>query len=211
MPVAIGPDQDIADPTSRKPTLQLVLASTSPYRKALLARLGIPFLVERPDVDETRLPGEDPKDLALRLAVAKAVAVSPRFPSGLIIGSDQVALLENEILDKPGNAENAKRQLQKASGKTVVFHTALCVYDGQHRNYSTRVVPVEVRFRKLDERTIDAYLSREQPYDCAASAKAESLGIALIERITGDDPNALIGLPLIALIDLLAERGFNVL
>jgi len=191
--------------------LQLVLASTSPYRKALLERLGVPFLVQRPDVDETRLPGEDPKDLALRLAVAKAAAVSPHFPSGLIIGSDQVALLGKEILDKPGNAENAKRQLQKASGKAVMFHTALCVYDGHHGNYSTRVVTVEVRFRKLDERTIDAYLLREQPYDCAASAKAESLGIALIERITGDDPNALIGLPLIALVDLLAERGFNVL
>ena len=147
----------------------------------------------------------------MRLAIAKAAAVAPQFPASLIIGSDQVALLGDEILDKPGNAENAKKQLVKASGKTVMFHTALCVLDSARGEYGTRTVPVEVTFRHLDARTIDTYWQREQPYDCAGSAKAEALGIALIERIRGDDPNALVGLPLIALVDLLTERGFSVL
>lgn len=137
--------------------------------------------------------------------------MAPQCASSLIIGSDQVAVLDDEILDKPGNAVNAKKQLVKASGKKVVFHTALCVLDSRTGKFGTRSVPVEVQFRILDERTIDAYLQREQPYDCAASAKAEALGIALIERISGDDPNALIGLPLIALVDLLSEHGFNVI
>ena len=167
--------------------------------------------MRQPNVDERRLPGESPPKLALRLAIAKATAVAPQFPESLIIGSDQVALLDNEILDKPGDAENAKKQLLSASGKIVLFHTTICVLDSASGKYGTRTVPVEVQFRRLDERTIDKYLQREQPYDCAASAKAESLGIALIERISGDDPNALIGLPLIALVDLLAERGLSVL
>jgi len=191
--------------------LKLVLASTSAYRRALLDRLGIPFSVAQPNVNEAALPGEVPAALALRLAEAKARAVASENPCSLIIGSDQIALLDAEILGKPGNHANALVQLRKVSGRTVSFLTAVCVYDSEKERHSSRLVKYEVKFRNLDEAMIEAYLSRDRPYDCAGSAKAEALGIALIERMQGDDPNALIGLPLIALIDLLHEHGVRVI
>ena len=192
-------------------TSTIVLASTSPYRKALLERLGLDFTVARPGVDETPLDGEAPDALAMRLAQAKAMAVAADFPDAIIIGSDQVAVLGSQILGKPGNHDNAVRQLRSLSGQTARFLTALCLHHSGTGKTLSRLVPFEVSFRPLDEQTIETYLRREQPYDCAASAKAEALGIALIARMQGDDPNALIGLPLIALIDLLQEHGVRVL
>ena len=193
------------------PSFQLVLASSSPYRKALLERLGLPFKIASPNVDETPRSGENPAELAMRLAIAKAKAVAPAYPASQIIGSDQVALLGNEILGKPGNHANATQQLKRMSGQSLTFLTAVCLHDSATHQTSTRLVPIEVRFRELDDRAIECYLLRDRPYDCAGSAKAESLGIALIEWMHGDDPNALIGLPLIALVDLLNEHGINVL
>ena len=188
---------------------RLVLASTSPYRRTLLERLGVAFEVADPGVDEARRTGEAPDAMARRLAEAKALAVVKRFPGSLVIGCDQVAHCDGDILGKPGTHANAVRQLRVLSGRTALFHTAVCVHkDGVSR---ARVVPCTVTFRKLDDATIESYLEKEQPYDCAGSAKSEGLGIALIARIEGDDPNALIGLPLIALVDLLREHGFHVL
>lgn len=157
------------------------------------------------------MPGEPPDALAMRLAQAKAAAVASDHPGALIIGSDQVAVLEGHILGKPGNHANAVDQLRRLSGKTAQFLTALCVHDSNNGKSLSRLVPFEVGFRILDNQTIENYLRREQPYDCAASAKAEALGIALISRMGGEDPNALIGLPLIALVDLLGEHGVKVL
>ena len=189
---------------------RLVLASTSRYRRSLLERLGVAFEVADPGVDETRHPGEAPESLARRLAEAKALAVAERFPAALIIGCDQVAHCDGEIFGKPGTHANAVRQLRALSGRAALFHTAVCVHDAMERSTEVRVVPCRVSFRVLDDATIERYLQREQPYDCAGSAKSEGLGIALIARIEGDDPNALVGLPLIALVDLLRERGVDV-
>ena len=192
-------------------TAQIVLASTSKYRRELLARLGLPFEVASPQVDETALPDEAPHDTARRLAEAKARAVAARFPRAVIIGSDQVAVLEGVHLGKPGNHANALRQLRAMRGKEVVFHTALCLYDAASGRTQTRVVPFCVRFRDYSDAQIERYLQREQPYDCAGSARCEGLGIALIAEMRGDDPNALIGLPLIALTEMLAAQGVNVI
>ncbi len=189
--------------------MQLVLASTSPYRKALLERLGVRFAVAAPRVDERPLPGEAPADTARRLAVLKAAAVRPGFPDALIIGSDQVAACGSQRLDKPGTHDNAVRQLRSLSGKAADFHTAVCV--ARPDRAETAVVLCRVQFRELDERRIEAYLRREQPYDCAGSAKAEGLGIALIERMDTEDPTSLIGLPLIALTAMLERAGLPVL
>lgn len=186
---------------------QLVLASTSRYRRELLSRLGLPFDVCAPDADEAPLAGEAPSDTAERLALVKARAVADRYPQALIIGSDQVAHLDGRIYGKPGNHENAVRQLQEMSGRTVTFHTGLCLLNAETGVARVRGVPIRVTFRALTDETIERYLRREQPYDCAGSAKSEGLGISLIARFEGDDPNALIGLPLIALCDLLAEEG----
>jgi len=191
--------------------LRLVLASTSPYRRVLLERLGLPFSVANPNIIESALPGEPPADLALRLAATKAREVAPAYPASLIIGSDQVALLDDEILGKPGGHANASAQLRKVSGRTLNFLTAVCIYESEKNRLSSRLVQYSVKFRNLDDAAIEAYLRRDQPYDCAGSAKAESLGIALIEKMQGDDPNALIGLPLIALVDLLREHGIRVI
>lgn len=188
----------------------LVLASTSPYRRELLARLRVPFEVDRPGVEEDYRAGEAPAVRAERLAVAKAEALAARYPDRLLIGSDQVAALGTTILDKPGTHARAAEQLRAASGQRVVFYTALAVHDVAKRATSSRVVPYFVRFRVLDDARIERYLALEQPFDCAASAKAEALGISLIERMEGDDPTALIGLPLIALVDLLAQHGVPV-
>ena len=190
---------------------RLVLASTSRYRKALLERLGLAFEVASPGVDETALTGEHPQDTALRLSVLKAKALQGRFGDALIIGSDQVAAMGRERFDKPGSHEAAVRQLRALSGRAVDFHTAVSVLDARTGEVDTRLVPCRVQFRTLDERRIDSYLRREQPYDCSASAKAEGLGIALIARIETDDPSSLIGLPLIALSEMLERAGLPVL
>ncbi|MCL6555606.1 MAG: Maf-like protein [Burkholderiales bacterium] len=189
--------------------MQLVLASSSPYRRALLARLGLPFEVMAPQVDETPLAGEAPWDTALRLAQQKAEAVARHYPGALIIGSDQVAVLDGNVLGKPGNFENAKKQLMAAANRRVVFHTALVLLNAATGHLKRRVVPFGVKFRPLSESQIERYLAKEQPYDCAGSAKSEGLGIVLIERFEGEDPNALVGLPLIALVDMLAEEGVS--
>lgn len=194
-----------------KTAAQLVLASTSKYRRELLGRLGLPFEIAAPHVDETALPQEAPQDTARRLAEAKARAVAARFPQAIVIGSDQVAVLGDMPLGKPGNHATALRQLQAMRGKEVVFHTALCVCNAASGQAQTRIVPFYVRFRDYSDAQIERYLQREQPYDCAGSARCEGLGIALIAEMRGDDPNALIGLPLIALTEMLAAQGVNVL
>jgi septum formation protein len=190
--------------------MQLVLASTSRYRRELLARLGLPFDIASPDVDETPVVGEAPQDTAARLAHAKALAVAGRFPQALIIGSDQVAVLGAEHLDKPGSHARALAQLRAMCGKEVVFHTGVCVLNAANGRSDVRVVPYSVRFRDYTDAQIESYLRREQPYDCTGSAKAEGLGIALIAEMRGDDPNALVGLPLIALTEMLAAQGVQV-
>ena len=190
---------------------QLVLASTSPFRRDLLNRLGISFETANPQTDESPLPGESPKNLALRLSEAKARAVAPLFPDALIIGSDQVAILDNRVYGKPGTHDNAVRQLQTMRGKTVNFYTGLCLLDTRTGEAQVRGIPTLVTFRDLADQEIENYLRREQPYNCAGAAKSEGLGIAIIARMQGDDPNALIGLPLIALCDLLREAGFPIL
>ena len=188
----------------------LVLASSSPYRRDLLARLRLPFEVAVPDVDETPLAQEMPQATALRLAQLKARAVAAQFPDALIIGSDQVALLGEQQIGKPHTHENAKKQLQAASGRSMVFHTALCLYNSSTGNMQARVVPITIQFRQLNDAVIERYLHAEQPYNCAGSAKSEGLGVALIERFEGEDPNALVGLPLIALVDMLQQEGVAV-
>jgi septum formation protein len=189
----------------------LVLASTSPYRRELLGRLGIPFAIAAPDTDETALPGETPEATALRLSEAKARAVARQFPEALIIGSDQIAVLDGKIYGKPGTHERAVEQLRTMRGKTVNFFTGLCLYNAATGTARTVGIPTLVSFRKLSDAEIENYLRREQPYNCAGSAKSEGLGIAVIERMQGDDPNALIGLPLIALCSLLRDEGVAVL
>lgn len=191
--------------------MQLILASTSRYRRALLERLGVPFSVADPGVAEERRPGEPAEAMARRLAESKALAVAGRFRDALVIGCDQTAVKDGEVLGKPGNRENAVRQLRALSGAEVTFHTAVCVHSTVSGASLVRVVPCRVIFRELSPAVIERYLAREQPYDCAGSAKSEGLGIALMERIDGEDPNALIGLPLIALVDLLHEQGLDVL
>ncbi|MBC7803047.1 MAG: septum formation protein Maf [Candidatus Parcubacteria bacterium] len=186
---------------------QLVLASTSRYRRELLERLRIPFECADPQANEAVLPGESPPATALRLAEAKARAVALRYRDALIIGSDQVAYCDGERLDKPGNHANAVRQLSTVSGRTASFDTGVVLLDARSGTLGARVVGCKVSFRTLDAAQIERYLRIEQPYDCAGSAKAEGLGIALIERLETDDPTALVGLPLIALTELLSEAG----
>lgn len=190
--------------------MKLVLASTSPYRRELLSRLQLPFEAFAPDVDETPLADEAPEKTALRLAEAKARAAGAKYPDALIIGSDQVALLDNMQLGKPHTHDNAVRQLSLMSGRRVVFHTALCLFNSRTGHIQARLVPFEVQFRALSDDQIERYLRKEQPYNCAGSAKSEGLGIALIEKMEGDDPNAVIGLPLIALVDMLHAEGVEV-
>ncbi len=189
---------------------RLVLASTSPYRKALLQRLGIAFDVAAPHVDERPLRGESPRDTALRLSGLKAQAVRQAYRDALIIGSDQVAVSEGRLLGKPGDHASAVRQLRALSGKAAEFHTAVTLLDAANSQTQSRIVPCNVLFRKLDDARIESYLRREQPYDCAGSAKIEGLGIALVERIDTEDPTSLIGLPLIALTEMLERAGLPV-
>jgi septum formation protein len=173
--------------------------------------LRIPFAVSNPRVDETEQPGESPDALCLRLAVAKARAVAGDHPDALIIGSDQVALLDGRALSKPGDHANAVAQLRAMRGRAITFLTAVAVHDAASGRTLSRVVPTDVAFRDYSDAEIERYLAMDQPYDCAGSAKSEGLGIVLIRALRGDDPNALIGLPLIALVDLLAEHGYAVL
>ncbi|WP_111495857.1 MULTISPECIES: Maf family protein [Marinobacter] len=188
----------------------LLLASSSPYRKALLERLRLPFTCASPDIDETPQPGERGEELALRLAEEKAAALAERHPGHLIIGSDQVAeLADGTLLAKPGSHETACRQLAACSGQSVLFLTGLALTDADSGNTWSLVEPFRVHFRDLSEEQIDQYLNVEQPYDCAGSFRMEGLGIALFRSFEGRDPNSLIGLPLIALIDLLAEQGIE--
>lgn len=188
----------------------LILASGSQYRKELLQRLQIPFRAVSPDVDETPRPSEPPRELATRLARAKADAGSRRFAKSWIIGSDQVADLDGLPLGKPGTLENARRQLRQVSGHTVLFHTALCVWNAREERRHERVVTTDVAFRRLTDAEIDRYLEREPALDCAGSAKSEGLGVSLLSRLGGDDPTALIGLPLIALSAILRAEGFDI-
>jgi len=188
---------------------QLVLASGSAYRKALLERLGVPFVAIAPQVDETARSGEAPAETALRLSILKAKALAER--GDFIIGSDQVASCGGRRFGKPGNHENAARQLRELSGQTVEFHTGLALLDSKNDSVQTRVVLCRVTFRTLDERRIQAYLEKEKPFDCAGAAKAEGLGIALVARIETDDPTSLIGLPLIALSEMLERAGIQLL
>ena len=189
----------------------LVLASTSPYRKELLQRLGLEFTTAAPNVDETRQPAETPEQLVRRLSEKKSRAVANKFPDALIIGSDQVAVIDAEILTKPGTHENAVRQLQRCSGQSVTFLTGLCLLNAHSGKAHTEVVPFRVYFRPLNTTQIENYLRREQPYSCAGSFKSEGLGIALFERLEGDDPATLIGLPLIRLTRMLEREGMRVI
>jgi len=192
-------------PSSTAP--RLILASSSHYRRELLARLRLPFEAIAPHIDETPLPYEAPETTALRLARAKAEAIALAHPGALVIGSDQVATLDGAQIGKPGGHARALAQLQTMRGREVVFHTALCLWDGRSGTAEVENVQVFVRFRDLPDAELDAYLRIEQPYDCAGSAKNEGLGIALIERIDSSDPTALTGLPLIALTGMLRRAG----
>ena len=189
---------------------RLVLASTSAFRRELLARLQIPFEIANPETDETALPGEGPAATAERLSVAKAKAVASRFPGSLIIGSDQVAYLDTQCFGKPLTRVRAIEQLRAMRGQTVIFHTGLCLYNSASGNTQVCGVPTEVAFRQLTDEEIERYLDKEQPYHCAGSARSEGLGIALLSSMRGDDPNALVGLPLIALCGMLRAEGVPV-
>ncbi|MFD0667671.1 Maf family nucleotide pyrophosphatase [Ramlibacter sp. MAHUQ-53] len=193
------------------PSREVVLGSTSRYRRELLSRLNIPFGVASPEVDETPLPGEPPETLARRLALAKARAVAAKFPDAAVIGSDQVADLDGEPLGKPGTHERAVHQLQRMRGRTVVFQTALAVVCQATGFEQVDLAAVKVRFRDLGDAEIENYLRAEQPYDCAGSAKSEGLGIALLESINNDDPTALVGLPLIRTCRMLRAAGVRLL
>lgn len=189
----------------------LVLASTSPFRRELLARLGVRFEVVAPDVEEDPLPGEQPEDTARRLSLLKAQAVAPRYPDALIIGSDQVALLDGEQIGKPGTHDKAVAQLRRMRGKTLEFHTALTLLNSRTGRTQTAVVPVRLVMRNYTDAQIEAYLRKDRPYNCCGSARSEALGIALIARYESEDPNALVGLPLIKLVEMLANEGLDVL
>jgi septum formation protein len=190
---------------------RIVLGSSSPYRRELPSRLRVPFDIDVPDVDETPLAAESPRDLALRLALQKARAVSVRQPDAAVIGSDQVADLDGEPLGKPGTHERAVEQLRRMRGRVVVFQTAVAVVRLQTAFEAVDLAPVRVTFRELTDAEIEAYLQAEKPYDCAGSARSEGLGIALLEKIENDDPSALVGLPLIRTCRMLRAAGVRLL
>jgi septum formation protein len=191
--------------------MKLVLASSSPFRRELLARLMIPFDVAVPDIDETQQPGESPEALVERLAIAKAQAVAPRHPGALVIGSDQVAVHNGEIVGKPHTHDRAVAQLRAASGRIVALYTGLALLNAATGRVQSEVVPYRVVFRSLSDAQIEGYLRKEQPYHCAGSVKSEGLGVALLERFDGDDPATLIGLPLIRLVRMLENEGLSVI
>ncbi|WP_297118003.1 nucleoside triphosphate pyrophosphatase [uncultured Enterobacter sp.] len=187
----------------------LVLASTSPYRRMLLEKLGIPFECAAPEVDETPQPGESPRHLVTRLAQEKAQSLAARYPAHLIIGSDQVCVLDGEITGKPHTEENACRQLMRARGSIVTFYTGLALYNSAVGHLQTECEPFDVHFRHLSEQEIVDYVRRERPLNCAGSFKSEGLGIALFDKLDGRDPNTLVGLPLIALCQMLRREEYN--
>jgi septum formation protein len=188
----------------------LILASSSPYRKELLSRLGLPFSAVSPDIDETPLPDEPPAHLVERLAAAKARAIADQHAHSLVIGSDQIAVHQGAIVGKPGNHDRAVAQLRAASGQGVTLYTGLALVDADSGRTQSEVIPFRVVFRKLNDDQIERYLRKEQPYNCAGSVKSEGLGIALLERFEGEDPNTLIGLPLIRLVAMLEKEGVEV-
>jgi len=187
----------------------LILASTSPYRRVLLEKLGVTFECAAPNVDESPQPGESPRHLVVRLAQEKAKSLAARFPDHLIIGSDQVCVLDGIITGKPHTEENARQQLLKARGSIVTFYTSLALYNSSTGHLQTECEPFDVHFRHLSEQEIDDYVRKERPLNCAGSFKSEGLGIALFERLDGRDPNALVGLPLIALCQMLRRENYN--
>lgn len=187
--------------------LPLILASTSRYRRELLKKLEMPFQAAAPQVDELPLPGESPRQLVLRLAQAKAQALAEKYPHHLIIGSDQVCVLDGRITGKPHSEENARRQLRAASGHVVTFYTGLALYNSASGHLQTECEPFDVHFRKLSDAEISRYIQKEQPLNCAGSFMSEGLGITLFERLEGRDPNTLVGLPLIALCKMLRHEG----
>jgi MAF protein len=191
------------------PRTPIVLASTSPFRRTLLQRLGLKFATAAPGTDETRRPNEPPDRMVERLAEAKARAVAVDHPQALIIGSDQVACIEGKVLGKPGDRERAIVQLSHAAGRSVDFYTGLCLLNSATGRAQIHCEPFRVHFRSLSRVQIEGYLDRERPYNCAGSFKSEGLGIALFERLDGDDPNALVGLPLIRLVAMLAAEGVD--
>ncbi len=189
----------------------LVLGSTSPFRKAILEKLNLPFECAKPNIDETAFENESPIELVERLAIEKAKAVTQEFPAALIIGSDQVAVCDGKVLGKPHTFENGVKQLSQFSGKAVTFYTGLCVLNSASGQYHALVEPFTVHFKENDLVSIEHYLKAEQPYNCAGSFKSEGLGICLFEKLEGHDPNTLIGLPLIKLVALLRKHGIDVL
>ena len=191
------------------PQIPLVLASSSPYRKELLARLNIAFICENPGIDETGKAGESANELVMRLATQKTMQIAEKFPASIIIGSDQVATAGQEILSKPGDHATAVKQLQKLAGKTAIFHTGLCVLNSASHNLQVDCIPVRVKFRDLDTEEINRYLLAEKPYDCAGSFKSEGYGITLLDSIEGHDMTALIGLPMIRLCEMLREENLK--
>ncbi|WP_456407241.1 Maf family protein [Thiolapillus sp.] len=188
---------------------KLVLGSTSPFRRELLEKLGLPFSTAAPDVDESHREGESAAVLVQRLAQTKARAVADQFPQALIIGSDQVACVNEQILGKPGNREKAIAQLESMSGKTVCFHTGLCLYNAASGNIQVICDDFRVHFRKLNHGQIERYIDKEEPFNCAGSFKSEGLGISLFRKLEGDDPNSLVGLPLIRLVAMLDQEGIE--
>ncbi|KPC53269.1 Maf family protein [Amantichitinum ursilacus] len=198
------------DQTASQAARRLVLASTSPYRRELLGRLGLAFETAAPHVDETALPHETAAGTSLRLAIAKAEALHDQYPDALLIGSDQVALLDGQQLGKPGTHQRAVAQLQSMRGKTLEFHTALALHDSRSGRTQHACDITRVTMRDYTDAQIEHYLQREQPYDCAGSAKVEALGIAMIAQVASTDPTALIGLPLIALCSLLTDAGVEI-
>ncbi len=201
--------KNICQPNSIAAMPQLILASTSPYRRELLNRLQIPFEVCAPETDETPLPDEIPAGTAERLAIAKAHAVLDHYPAALIIGSDQVAYCGTQRFSKPGSRDKARAQLRSLSGHIVVFHTGLCLLNSENGRNHVRGVATEVRFRELADAEIERYLDKEDALNCAGSARSEGLGVSLLEWMKSDDPTALVGLPLIALTEMLRAEGFD--
>ncbi|MDH5601761.1 MAG: Maf-like protein [Gammaproteobacteria bacterium] len=191
--------------------MKLILASTSPFRKAILDKLGIDFDTASPETDETALKNETPQQLVERLSIAKAKAIADKVSDSLVIGSDQVSVIDGEIIGKPHTHENAVKQLQNASGKIITFYTGLCLYNSSTKQYQSEVVPFNVVFRELTDQQIENYLQKETPYNCAGSFKSEALGIVLFEKLEGDDPNTLMGLPLIRLVNMLEHENFLIL
>lgn len=190
---------------------QLILASSSPFRKMILDKLNLEYKAISPDIDETQLDAESPIDYVARLAQAKAKALQADHPAALIIGSDQTAVINGKIIGKPGDYDNAFKQLSDASGQKITFYTGLTLFNGPTGQFETDVVPFHVHFRTLTPLMIQHYLLAEQPYNCAGSFKSEGLGIALFDKLEGEDPNTLIGLPLIRLIRMLENQGINVI